>query len=290
MFSRVFRRGAATGSRKFRAAQKKKQNIAKQQAVSEAKEQVDPVLGRPNTPFFHRLQLELQEPNQLSHGYKIEQVDTLLFGAKKAALNNLEKSKLEGNENVYKAQVAQLTKDEALKREAILRILAMRNADNEQMQKKLTELAVQEFQRFDGDTGSSEAQAAAITVRIQNLMTHVKANPQDLAHQRRVRMLTQKRQRLLRYLKRDNPQRYFWAIEKLGLTDENVHMEFNFDKKYMDEFQVWPGRKMAKVTKKEAELELKARRAVKKAQKSAKLSNEQDSLDAQGSTLTQPQL
>ncbi|GME82758.1 unnamed protein product [[Candida] boidinii] len=78
-------------------------------------------------------------------------------------------------------------------------------------------------------------------------------------------MTVQKRQKLLRYLKRDNPQRYFWAIEKLGLTDENVHQEFNMDKKYLEEFQVWPGRKLVKISKKESESRKKERRSQKQA-------------------------
>lgn len=76
-------------------------------------------------------------------------------------------------------------------------------------------------------------------------------------------MLTQKRQKILRYLKRDDPKRYFWCIEKLGLTDDNVFMEFNFDKKYSEEFNVWPGRRLVKVTKQANEERRKQRRAAK---------------------------
>lgn len=94
-------------------------------------------------------------------------------------------------------------------------------------------------------------------------MEHIKQNPQDLLHIRKVRMLTQKRQRILRYLKRDQPQRYFWTIEKLGLTDENVHMEFNMDRKYMDQFEIWPGRQLVKLNKKENE-ELKRKRRMER--------------------------
>ena len=244
--------------KKAKSIEKKKKNIAFKNTVENKTEKVDPILGKPNNPFIERLKLEIQEPNILSKGYNLNDVDRLLFGAKEVLKNkaiNLIGSTTESIENIEKK--------ENEKREILLRILTLRNADNVEKQKVLNQLAIKEFQRFDGDTGSSEVQAAVMTIEIYNLMDHIKKNPQDKVHIRKVRMLTQKRQRILRYLKRDQPQKYFWTIEKLGLTDDNVHMEFNMDRKYMDEFEIWPGRTLVNINKKENE-ELKKKRRMEK--------------------------
>lgn len=243
--------------KKLRKTEKKKKNIAFKNSVEAKKEKVDPVLGKPNNMFIQRLKSEIEEPNVLIHGYEFNDVDKLLYGAKQYRLEQLKQ--LNSTEDILQAT----EKEEQMKRDILFRILTLRNADNEEKQKKLRQLAVSEFQRFEGDTGSSEVQAAVMTVEIYNLMDHIKKNPQDLLHIRKVRMLTQKRQRILRYLKRDNAQKYFWTIEKLGLTDENVHMEFNMDKRYMDEFEIWPGRQMVKLNKRENE-EIKKKRRLEK--------------------------
>lgn len=254
------RTNLSKAEKKLKSIEKKKKNIAFKNAVESKKEKVDPVLGKPDNAFIQRLREEITEPNILVKGYDLSDVDKLLYGAKELKLQKIKDQKT-FNENVLEI----VENEEREKRDILLRILTLRNADNTEKQKKLTTLAMQEFQRFEADTGSPEVQSAILTIEIYNLMDHIKKNPQDLLHIRKVRMLTQKRQRLLRYLKRDNAQRYFWTIEKLGLTDENVHMEFNMDRKYMDEFEIWPGRQLVKVNKKENEEMKKKRRMEKQA-------------------------
>lgn len=242
-------------ARKLATAEKKKVNIAFQKSVEAKREKIDPVLGRPHNQFFQRLQLEVEEPDKLAKSFKIHEMDKLLHGAKTTAIEKIKREAQLINSPLDKLQndLSKLELLEDSKRETLLRILSLRNADNVEKQKIMTQLAVNEFQRFNGDTGSSEVQAAVMSIEIINLMNHIKTHPQDLLHIRKVRMLTQKRQRILRYLKRDNPERYFWAIAKLGLTDEVIHMEFNFDRQYTDDFQVWPGRTLIRLTKKDNE-------------------------------------
>ena len=76
---------------------------------------------------------------------------------------------------------------------------------------------VKDFQRKEGDTGSSEVQVALLTFRINDLTPHFKANPKD-HHSRRglLRMVSQRR-KLLDYLKRKDVARYTSLIESLGL-------------------------------------------------------------------------
>lgn len=263
---------ASKAVRKLKSIEKKKKNIAIQSTMESKKEQVDPVLGKPNNPLIQRLELEVTEPNILIQGYNLHDVDRLLYGAKEAKIEKTIAAVGESEETINT-----IKDQESEKRDILLRILTLRNADNEEKQKKLTSLAVNEFARFEGDTGSSEVQAAVMTIEIYNLMNHIRSHPQDLLYIRKARMLTQKRQRILRYLKRDNPQKYFWAIEKLGLTDETVFMEFNFDRKYCDEFQVWPGRNLVKITKKDNEERKKEKRLEKQAFRRAMSENNQES-------------
>lgn len=130
-------------------------------------------------------------------------------------------------------------------------------------------LAREEFQRFPGDTGSSEVQAACLTVRIQNLANHIKNHKKDYANTRMLRMLVQQRQSLLRYLKRDNPERYYWTIEKLGLNDAAITQEFNLDRRYMQDFKFFGDKILVKESKKVAQQIRKDERKQKKASSSS---------------------
>ncbi|KAG7812483.1 hypothetical protein KL921_001715 [Ogataea angusta] len=241
------------------ASHKKKHNIVLQSSRLLNKEKVDPVLGRPNNPFIERLKMEIEEPTVLAKKFNLAEVDKLLYGAKESKV-----LKSVSTLGYDEATVKQIEREEAEKREILLRILSMRNADEQERNRRVLAMAVAEFGRFEGDTGSSEVQAAAMTVRLFNLMEHIKQNPQDKIHIRRARMLTQQRQKLLKYLKKDNPQRYYWAIEKLGLTDEVVHMEFNFDKRYMQDFEIWPGRQLIRPGKRETRESARMKRLLTK--------------------------
>jgi small subunit ribosomal protein S15 len=76
---------------------------------------------------------------------------------------------------------------------------------------------VQEHQRSDNDTGSTEVQVALLTVNIASLVDHFKAHKKD-NHSRRglIRMINQRR-KLLNYLKTESTSRYKDLIVKLGL-------------------------------------------------------------------------
>lgn len=231
---------------KFLKSQRKKQaNLARQSDLSSSIDAVDPVLGRRDTPFINRVVAELREPGVLSHGYEYNEVEKLMSALESAKRKSLELSSL----NSELMEPESLESLEA-RREAISRILSMRNADNKNLLKMALRLAREEFQRFPGDTGSSEVQAACMTIRIHNLVKHVKDHQKDFANIRVLRMLVQQRQRILRYLKRDNSKRYFWTLEKLGLTDPVVMQEFNMDRRYMQDFKMFGDKILIKDSKK----------------------------------------
>jgi small subunit ribosomal protein S15 len=187
---------------------------------------VDPVMGRERVPFLERIRAMVSEPfNQIS-GLKSENTSKLLYGAQQAAL-----IRADGWES--KAVLEQ----EAHKREAVNRIVSMLNAPQSQFKKSAVGLAVKEFGRFEGDTGSSEVQAAVTTIHIHYLVNHFRDARHDYRAKRRIQQLVHDRQGMLKYLKRKDPQRYFWTLEKLGLDDAAVVNEFALSRKYMEKVQ-----------------------------------------------------
>lgn len=76
---------------------------------------------------------------------------------------------------------------------------------------------VREFQRKEGDTGSSEVQIALLTERVNALTDHMKAHPRDHHSRRGLLLLVSQRRALLDYLKRENEEGYRTLIERLGL-------------------------------------------------------------------------
>ncbi|CDK25131.1 unnamed protein product [Kuraishia capsulata CBS 1993] len=251
-------------AKRAKAMKIKQKNEMKQSQKAMRTDKVDPVLGKAENPFLVRLKAELAEPEVLSKGFETSDVQKLLFGAEQAVLV-LNERQMGSNEVI--ANKVKL--NEQKKRLVISRVLSMKNSNKVEQTKFATKLAREEFARFPGDTGSSEVQAAILTVRIHSLMDHVKSNPKDLDAIRDTRMLVQKRQKLLRYLKKEDAQKYFLAIEKLGLSDEAVNNEFNMDRRYMQDFSIWPGRVMVKESKRDLEERKLIRRTRKKAVRAA---------------------
>ena len=81
---------------------------------------------------------------------------------------------------------------------------------------KKTEV-IQKFARDGQDTGSPEVQIAILTSRIQQVATHLRANKQDKHSRRGLVMMVGKRNRLLRYLKKNDEAKYRETIQALGL-------------------------------------------------------------------------
>ncbi len=76
---------------------------------------------------------------------------------------------------------------------------------------------VNNFQRQDHDTGSTEVQVALLTERINELTGHMMANRHDYHTQRGLLKLVGHRRRLLAYLIKEDADRYRNLIAKLGL-------------------------------------------------------------------------
>lgn len=71
--------------------------------------------------------------------------------------------------------------------------------------------------RHATDTGSPEVQIALLTARINAVSEHMQGHKKDFHSRRGLLMMVGKRNRLLRYLARTNPEGYQQLIGKLGL-------------------------------------------------------------------------
>jgi len=83
--------------------------------------------------------------------------------------------------------------------------------------KERKEDIVSQFRFKEGDTGSSEVQVALLTERISQLTGHLKLHSHDYHSQRALLKLIGKRRRLLTYLDKTAPKRYYSLIARLGL-------------------------------------------------------------------------
>lgn len=76
---------------------------------------------------------------------------------------------------------------------------------------------IDEYQRFEGDTGSPEVQIAIFSARIKNLTEHLKDHKNDYDSRRSMLKLVGKRNKLLNYLQDNDVERYRELIAKLGI-------------------------------------------------------------------------
>ena len=76
---------------------------------------------------------------------------------------------------------------------------------------------VKKFGKDDKDTGSSEVQVALLTSRIRSLTGHAKENKKDNHSRRGLVMLVSQRKKLLKYLRRTNPESYLNLTQELSI-------------------------------------------------------------------------
>ncbi|GBB94088.1 hypothetical protein RclHR1_02290014 [Rhizophagus clarus] len=104
-------------------------------------------------------------------------------------------------------------------------LTSLHNANSKGILLHNIQLAIKEFARKEGDTGSAEVQAAIWTAKILNLNEHIKNNRKDKHNYRALRHMVHKRQRILKYLKTQNLERYFTCLKKLGLDQKSIEGE-----------------------------------------------------------------
>jgi small subunit ribosomal protein S15 len=83
--------------------------------------------------------------------------------------------------------------------------------------KERKEELVEKYGGSKDNTGSTEAQIAIFTERINDLTEHLKGNEQDHDSRRGLLKLVGKRRDLLDYLKNNDIERYRELIDELGI-------------------------------------------------------------------------
>lgn len=78
---------------------------------------------------------------------------------------------------------------------------------------------VREFERFPGDTGSTEVQVALLTQKITDLAEHMRQHRKDYSSRRGLEAMLNQRRKLLQYLRRSRFDAYAVLISRLGLKD-----------------------------------------------------------------------
>ena len=76
---------------------------------------------------------------------------------------------------------------------------------------------INEHRLHENDTGSPEVQIALLTTRIKHLTEHFKIHKKDHHSRRGLLKLVSRRRRLLDYARREDEQRYFTIIKRLGI-------------------------------------------------------------------------
>ena len=76
---------------------------------------------------------------------------------------------------------------------------------------------VKEYRTHEKDTGSPEVQMAILTDEIRELTEHLKEHKHDFSSRRGLLAKVSKRNRLSKYLRENDRDRYQNVIERLGL-------------------------------------------------------------------------
>ena len=81
----------------------------------------------------------------------------------------------------------------------------------------MTEKVIAKYGKNKNDSGSTSAQIALFTDRINELNEHLKGNKKDNSSRRGLMIMVSKRRKLLKYLQRNDIKLYTDLIEKLKI-------------------------------------------------------------------------
>lgn len=91
--------------------------------------------------------------------------------------------------------------------------------------KARSSLVKEAFRKHPTDCGSTSVQIAIMTERIKNLSRHALAHKKDKASIRGFQMLTSKRRKLMKYLKKSDLDEFRRITEDLGILKEASHIK-----------------------------------------------------------------
>ncbi len=81
----------------------------------------------------------------------------------------------------------------------------------------MTDKVIEKYGKNKSDSGSTEAQIALFTGRINQLNEHLKVNKKDNSSRRGLMIMVSKRRKLLKYLQRNDIKSYTGLIKKLNI-------------------------------------------------------------------------
>ncbi|KAL6950575.1 hypothetical protein ACO0OE_001060 [Hanseniaspora uvarum] len=252
-------------------------------------DECDPILGLKDTPFINRLKTHLQDINVLVGGFSIKDIENAILLQSIVKKEETEKKKIladeysqellknsENTENIKEELEASkeeeapkevtpktlniMTEEFIEKKNALIKILTIKNADDKEKIRTAIAFTKKEFALNERDENSPQLNAGIATVRILFLTEYCKKNPSNKKNLKELNRRVQMRQKLLKNLKITNPEGYFFAITKIGLTDEAVHKEFHLSDQYMQQFKFFgPETQTYKQTRSEKRLVFKHR-------------------------------
>ncbi|RKY06244.1 MAG: 30S ribosomal protein S15 [Planctomycetota bacterium] len=76
---------------------------------------------------------------------------------------------------------------------------------------------IEDYKRGEADTGSPEVQIPILTTRINELTEHLKTHPKDHSSRRGLLKMVGTRSALLKYVRKNDIDRYRSIISRLGL-------------------------------------------------------------------------
>ncbi|HZK33455.1 MAG TPA: 30S ribosomal protein S15 [Tissierellaceae bacterium] len=85
------------------------------------------------------------------------------------------------------------------------------------LKKDEKEQVINEYKLHEGDTGSPDVQIAILTHRINSVNEHLKTHKKDHHSRRGLLKMVGQRRGLLRYLQKNDIERYRSLIERLGI-------------------------------------------------------------------------
>ncbi|GAA5972591.1 hypothetical protein JCM21900_001329 [Sporobolomyces salmonicolor] len=152
-----------------------------------------------------------------------EQLSTVLPAT--AALRSTLGDQATSVDSVMLSRFERATELEEQKRDTLMRIVDLRNADSKGIEVENTRRIVAAFGRVPGDTASPEVQCAILTFRIRSLSSHLISSPRDVQNRQSLRHMIAKRATLLKYLRSVSVTRYEDCLTKIGVEPRAVEGE-----------------------------------------------------------------
>ncbi|KAI8822345.1 hypothetical protein BJ741DRAFT_89326 [Chytriomyces cf. hyalinus JEL632] len=106
--------------------------------------------------------------------------------------------------------------------ELVRRQITLENASRKEITKFNVARMLQLFGRSQFDTGSSEAQAAVLTVKVNAMREHLEVFRKDMSTKRRLQAVLAKRATVLKYLRRKNLAKFVVTCRALGIEPETI--------------------------------------------------------------------